>query len=57
LCDGDPACAKHCPSDTLHYLSLSRFPKRLAKPAKLIAQRIADQFYPVKKDVGEVMKE
>jgi Fe-S-cluster-containing hydrogenase component 2 len=51
LCDGDPQCAKYCPSNTLHFLSLSRFSKRLAKPAKQIADRIADQFYPVKKEV------
>lgn len=57
LCDGDPVCAKYCPSDTLHFLSLSRFSKRLAKPAALIAKRIADQFYPVNKEVGELMKE
>lgn len=51
LCDGEPQCAKYCPSNTLHFLSLSRFPKRLAKPAKLIANMIADQFYPVKKEL------
>lgn len=53
LCGGDPQCAKYCPSNTLHFLPLSRFPKRLAKPAKVIASRIADQFYPVKKKIGE----
>ena len=53
LCDGDPQCAKYCPSNTLHFLPLSRFPKRLAKPAKLIASRIADQFYPVRKEVNQ----
>jgi len=53
LCDGDPQCAKYCPSNTLHFLALSRFPKRLAKPAKLIASRIADQFYPVKKELKQ----
>lgn len=53
LCGGDPQCVKYCPSNTLHFLSLSRFPKRLAKPAKVIASRIADQFYPVKKTVGQ----
>lgn len=51
LCDGDPQCSKYCPSNTLHFLPLSRFPKRLAKPPELIASRIADQFYPVKKEV------
>ena len=51
LCGGDPQCAKYCPSNTLHFLSISRFSKRLAKPAKLIASRIADQFYPVRKEV------
>jgi Fe-S-cluster-containing hydrogenase component 2 len=49
LCDGDPQCAKYCPSNTLHFLPLSRFPKRLAKPAKLIASRIAEQLWPAKK--------
>lgn len=53
LCDGDPACAKYCPSDTLHYLSASRFAKRLAKPPQLIAERLADQFYPAKKNIEE----
>lgn len=51
LCNGDPQCVKYCPSDTLHFLPLSRFSKRLAKPPKLIADRIADQFYPVKKTI------
>lgn len=49
LCDGEPECAKYCPSNTLHFLRLSRFPERLAKPPELIASRIADQMYPVKK--------
>jgi carbon-monoxide dehydrogenase iron sulfur subunit len=53
LCGGDPQCAKYCPSNTLHFLARSRFPKRLAKPAHLIASRIADQFYPVKKKAEE----
>jgi Fe-S-cluster-containing hydrogenase component 2 len=51
LCGGDPQCATFCPSDTLHFLPISRFSKRLAEPAKLIANRIADQFYPVQKEV------
>jgi len=51
LCGGEPQCAKYCPSNTLHFLAISRFSKRLAKPAKLIASRIADQFYPVRKEV------
>jgi Fe-S-cluster-containing hydrogenase component 2 len=51
LCGGDPQCVKYCPSNTLHFLLLSRFPKRLAKPPELIARRIADQFYPVKKEI------
>ena len=50
LCEGDPQCAKYCPSDTLHFLLLSRFPKRLAKPAEQIASMIADQFFPVNKE-------
>lgn len=53
LCGGDPACANYCPSDTLHFLPLSRFSKRLAKPPELIASRIADQFYPVKKELNQ----
>ena len=53
LCGGDPQCAKYCPSNTLHFLARSRFPQRLAKPAPLIASRIADQFYPVKKKAEE----
>ncbi len=56
LCGGEPQCAKYCPSNTLHFLAISSFSKRLAKPAKLIASRIADQFYPVRKEVEE-MKE
>ena len=56
LCGGEPQCVKYCPSNTLHFLSLSSFSKRLAKPAKLIASRIADQFYPVPKKM-ERMKE
>lgn len=51
LCDGDPQCVKYCPSDTLHYFPSSRFPKRLAKPPELIAKQIANQFYPVKKEI------
>ncbi|MCW4040299.1 MAG: 4Fe-4S dicluster domain-containing protein [Candidatus Bathyarchaeota archaeon] len=51
LCDGDPQCARYCPSNVLHFLLLSRFSKRLAKPPELIAERIADQFYPVEKNV------
>ena len=51
LCGGDPVCAKYCPSDTLRFLPLSRFSKRLAKPAALIAERTARQFHPVKRDV------
>lgn len=51
LCGGDPECVKYCPSDTLHFLQLSRFPERLAKPPEQIASRIADQMYPVKKTV------
>jgi len=31
---------------------VSRFPKRLAKSPKVIADRIADQLYPVKKKIG-----
>ncbi|MCW3987672.1 MAG: 4Fe-4S dicluster domain-containing protein [Candidatus Bathyarchaeota archaeon] len=53
FCGGDPRCAKFCPSDTLRFLPLSRFPKRLAKSAQVIASRIADQFYPVKKKIEE----
>ncbi len=53
LCGGDPQCAKYCPSNTLHFLARSRFSKRLAKPAALIARRIADQFYPVRKTPEE----
>ena len=51
FCGGDPQCAKFCPSDVLHFLPISRFPKRLAKSPQLIADRIADQFYPVKKKI------
>ena len=51
LCGGDPQCAKYCPSDTLQFLPISRFAKRLAKPPELIAKRIADQFYPVRKEI------
>jgi carbon-monoxide dehydrogenase iron sulfur subunit len=52
LCSGDPQCVKHCPSQVLHFFPPPRFSrKHLAKPAKLIASRIADQFYPVKKEV------
>jgi Fe-S-cluster-containing hydrogenase component 2 len=53
FCGGDPRCAKFCPSDTLRFLPISRFPKRLAKSAQVIASRIADQFYPVKKKIEE----
>ena len=53
FCGGDPRCAKYCPSNTLRFLPLSRFPKRLAKSAQVIASRIADQFYPVKKKIEE----
>ncbi len=53
LCGGDPQCAKYCPSNTLHFLARSRFSKRLAKPAALIARRVADQFYPVRKTPEE----
>jgi len=52
FCEGDPQCAKYCPSNVLHFFPISRFPKRLAKPPQLIADRIADQFYPVKKKIG-----
>ena len=51
LCGGEPQCAKHCPSNTLHFLPISRFSKRLAKPPELIASRMADQFYPVNKEL------
>ena len=54
LCSGEPQCAKYCPSNTLHFLAISSFSKRLAKPAKLIASRIADQFYPVRKEAEEM---
>ena len=54
LCGGDPQCVKYCPSNTLHFQPLSAFSKRLAKPAKVIADRIADQFYPVGKKVEEL---
>jgi Fe-S-cluster-containing hydrogenase component 2 len=54
LCGGEPQCTKYCPSDTLHFLEKSRFSKRLAKPAKLIASRLADQFYPVPKKIEEL---
>jgi hypothetical protein len=30
---------------------LSRFPKRLAKPPELIAERLTDNLYPVEKEV------
>jgi carbon-monoxide dehydrogenase iron sulfur subunit len=53
FCGGDPQCVKYCPSDVLHFFPISRFPKRLAKPPQLIADRIADQFHPVKKRIGE----
>ncbi len=53
LCGGNPQCAKYCPSNTLHFLARSRFSKRLAKPAALIARRVADQFYPVRKTPEE----
>jgi carbon-monoxide dehydrogenase iron sulfur subunit len=51
LCGGEAECAKHCPSNTLHFLMLSRFPKRLAKPPELIAERLTDNLYPVEKEV------
>jgi hypothetical protein len=43
---------KYCPSNVLHFFPVSRFPKRLAKSPKVIADRIADQLYPVKKRIG-----
>jgi len=49
FCGGEPQCVKYCPSNVLHFFPISRFAKRLAKPPHLIADRIADQFYPVKK--------
>jgi Fe-S-cluster-containing hydrogenase component 2 len=54
LCGGEPQCAKYCPSNVLHFLVKSMFSKRLAKPEKLIASSIADQFYPVNKQVEEL---
>ena len=51
LCEGDPQCVVYCPSNVLHFHPLSRFPKRLAKPPQVIADQIADQFYPVKKRI------
>ncbi|MFC1899924.1 4Fe-4S dicluster domain-containing protein [Chloroflexota bacterium] len=54
LCGGEPQCAKYCPSDVLHFLPISSFSKRFAKPAKVIASRIADQFYPVPKEIEEM---
>ncbi len=53
FCGGDPQCVKYCPSDVLHFFPISRFPKRLAKPPQLIADRLADQFHPVKKRIEE----
>ena len=52
FCDGNPQCVSHCPSQVLHLFPASRFPKRLAKPPQLIADWVADQFYPVKKRLG-----
>jgi carbon-monoxide dehydrogenase iron sulfur subunit len=54
LCGGEPQCAKYCPSNVLHFLVKSMFSKRLAKSEKLIASSIADQFYPVNKQVEEI---
>ena len=51
LCGGEPQCAKYCPSNVLHFLVKSMFSKRLAEPVDVIANRLADQFYPVKKQV------
>jgi len=53
FCGGDPQCVKYCPSEVLHFFPPPRFPRRrLAKSPELIADRIAEQLYPVKKEVG-----
>lgn len=48
LCGGDSLCAKYCPNNVLSLLPATSLSKRLAKPAKYIAERIAEQFSPAK---------
>ena len=48
LCGGDSQCAKYCPARILSPMPASNLSKRQAKPARYIADRIAEQFYPAK---------
>ncbi len=51
LCGGDSECAKYCPSDTLRFLPKTPLAKRLAESPKVLAERLAEQFYPAKNKI------